>query len=104
MGQGVLLLFWRFASLYNKLKCPNSILEWNTTNLRSCTILNFEGSENDLRFAKYVLKNAYLLQEMTIGFSTERMVLEKSAIIEELSSYPRISQGCKLSFEGAVTI
>jgi len=47
-----------------------------------------------------MLQNASLLQDMTVGLTTKRMiVLKKSGIIEELSYYPRISPGCNLSFE-----
>jgi len=81
------------------LDCPYPVLDCDTSSLRSCTILKFDGSENDLRFAKYILKNGSLLQEMRIGVTTEGTVMGINAIIEELSSYPRISQGCKLSFE-----
>jgi hypothetical protein len=80
------------------LDCPYPVLDCHTSNLRSCTILNFDGSDNDLRFAKYILKNGSLLQEMRIGVTTEGMVLGINAIIVELSSYPRISQGCKFTF------
>ena len=69
--------------------------------LRSCTILNFDGSENDLRFAKYILQNASLLQDMTISVavgSSDGMLLKINQIREELSSYPRISPKCKISF------
>jgi phosphate-selective porin len=61
-----------------------------------------EGSANDLRFSKYILQNGRILQNMTIDVTTSSSngkLLEKSQIIEELSSCPRISPGCKLSFE-----
>lgn len=90
---------WRFTSLSEEWKYPISVLEWDSSNLRSCTILNFDGSENDLRFAKYILQKSGLLQDMTIGnTTTDMMVLPKSEIIEQLSSYPRKSPGCTLSF------
>ncbi|KEH25401.1 putative F-box domain, FBD domain, leucine-rich repeat domain, L domain-containing protein [Medicago truncatula] len=89
---------YRFTSLYGELDCPYPVLDCDTSNLRSCTILNFDGSDNDLRFAKYILKNGSLLQEMRIGVTTEGMVLGIDEIIEEFSSYSRITQGCKFIF------
>ncbi|RHN50830.1 putative FBD domain-containing protein [Medicago truncatula] len=70
---------WRFTSLSEEWKYPILVLEWDSSNLRSCTILNFDGSENDLQFAKYILQKSGLLQDMTIGnTTTDMMVLPKS--------------------------
>ncbi|XP_039682866.1 F-box protein At4g09920 [Medicago truncatula] len=94
-------LCWRSSSS-KEWKWPNSVLECVSSHLRSCTILNFEGSANNLRFATYILQNARLLQDMTIDVTTRssnEMLLERSEIIEELSSCPRISPACKLTFE-----
>ncbi|RHN65470.1 putative FBD domain-containing protein [Medicago truncatula] len=91
------------SSLAKEWKCPSSVLECVSSHLISCTILNFEGSANDLRFATYILQNGRILQNMTIDVTTSSSngkLLEKSQIIEELSSCPTISPGCsKLSFE-----
>lgn len=61
--------------------------------LRSCTIFHFEGSNDDLQFATYILQNAKLLEVMEINF-----FIQNYQVIEELSSCPRMSPGCKLSF------
>ncbi|GAU38274.1 hypothetical protein TSUD_119550 [Trifolium subterraneum] len=88
------------ASLSKDWDCPISDLECVSSHLKSCTILNFEGSENDLRFAKYILQNARHLEVMTIDVSTSSSDgTRKHQIIEELSTCPRMSSGCKLSFE-----
>ena len=69
------------------------------SHLRSCTISNFEGLENDMRFATYILQNARLLQDMTINVNARASNgMQKQQIIEELSSCPKMSSGCKLSF------
>ncbi|RHN59928.1 putative FBD domain, leucine-rich repeat domain, L domain-containing protein [Medicago truncatula] len=93
---------WRKTRSSKEWKCPISNLECVSSHLRSCTILNFDNSANDLRFAKYILQNARILQDMKIGFvikSLNEILLEKGQIKEELSSFSRISRGCKLSFE-----
>ncbi|KAK2366357.1 F-box/FBD/LRR-repeat protein [Trifolium repens] len=66
--------------LINKYKETNSSKEWKhpisvfecvRSHLRSCTILNFNGSTNDLQFATYILQNASHLQDMNIrGWTT----------------------------------
>ncbi|KEH26091.1 putative FBD-associated F-box protein At5g38570 [Medicago truncatula] len=84
--------------------CPLSVLECVSYHLKSCTISTSSLTDwaNDIRYVQYILRNARLLQDMTINFngvSYEGMVLEKCQIIEELSSCPMISPGCKLSFD-----
>ncbi|RHN51249.1 putative F-box domain, FBD domain, leucine-rich repeat domain, L domain-containing protein [Medicago truncatula] len=99
--QIVFIRKWRSSSS-KEWKWPNSVLECVSSHLRSCTILNFEGSANNLQFATYILQNARFLQDMTIDVTTRssnEMLLERSEIIEELSSCPRISPACKLTFE-----
>lgn len=52
-----------------------------------------------MRFATYILQNAMLLQDMTININARvSNGMQKQQIIEELSSSPRMSSGCKLSF------
>ncbi|XP_058744708.1 F-box/FBD/LRR-repeat protein At5g56420-like [Vicia villosa] len=80
--------------------CPILDLECVSSHLRSCTILNFDGSENDLRFSRYILQNARILQDMTINVTTSSSNgMQKHQVIEELSSCLRMSRGCELSFE-----
>ncbi|WJX66003.1 hypothetical protein P8452_50600 [Trifolium repens] len=91
---------WRNTGSPEEWKCPISVVECVSSHLRSCTILNFDGSANDFCFATFILQNARLLQDMKIGVTTKRMLLEKSdKIIKKLSSCPRISLVCKLTFE-----
>ena len=99
----VSFLLWQRSSRFSdEWKYPNSVPECVSSHLRSCTILNFEAFPRNLRFATYILQNAKLLQDMTIDFTTRssiNMLLGRSQIIEELSSCPRISPACKLSFQ-----
>jgi len=79
------------------LECPISAIERVSSHLRSCTIVNFNGS--DIPFATYILQNARLLEVMKIDVrasSSEGM--QKHEIIEKLLTCPRMSSGCKLSF------
>jgi hypothetical protein len=94
----LILSLWQgsFISSSQDWKCPISVLECVSSQLKSYTILNFNGWANDIRFAKYILENAGLLQDMTIGIT--EIHLEKSQITEELFSFPRISPGCFITF------
>ncbi|CAJ2643565.1 F-box/FBD/LRR-repeat protein At4g00160-like [Trifolium pratense] len=56
--------------------------------LRTCKLLNFLGQEGELLFAKYILKNARVLQTMKIHCS------EDLKIERELFSCPRASTIC----------
>jgi hypothetical protein len=94
------------TSSLKEWKCPVSVLQCVSSHLKSCTIviLNFEDWSNDILFATYILRNARLLQDMTIKFvmvNSKEILVEKDQIIEELSSCPMISSGCKLSFESS---
>jgi len=80
-------------------KCPISVPECVSSHLRSCTVLNFQGSRNDLKFVAYILQNGSLLRNMKICFATYGMLLKESLIIEEISSCPSISPSCKVSIE-----
>jgi hypothetical protein len=81
------------TNLSNDWQCPILELECVSSHLRSCVIINFNGLEDDLQFATYILRNARLLQVMSIHVPNKS---SKHLIWEEVSSYPRISTGCKL--------
>ncbi|CAJ2652262.1 unnamed protein product [Trifolium pratense] len=90
------------SSLSKDWDCPIWSLECVSSHLRSCTINRFDGSKNDLRFATYILQNASRLEVMTIYVSvTARSSngTQKDQIMEELSTCPRLSPGCKLSLQ-----
>jgi hypothetical protein len=55
--------------------------------------------EADFRFATYILQNANFLQVMKISHSKKLHPMESPHYLEDLSSYPRISPDCKLSFK-----
>ncbi|AES97664.1 putative F-box domain, FBD domain, leucine-rich repeat domain, L domain-containing protein [Medicago truncatula] len=87
------------SSLSNEWKCLISVPECLSSCLRSCSIFNFDGSANYLAFAACILRNARLLKVMTIdGTVQSSNEMQKLQIIEELSSCPRMSPECKLSF------
>ncbi|AES97668.2 putative F-box domain, FBD domain, leucine-rich repeat domain, L domain-containing protein [Medicago truncatula] len=87
------------SCLSNEWKCPISVPECVSSHLRSCTIFNSDGSTNDLAFTTYILQNTRLLQSMKInGTAQSSNGLQKLQIIQELSSCPRMSPECKLSF------
>ena len=60
--------------------------------------MNYEGLEDELQFAKYILQNARLLRVMQIISSTFLYNRKPNLQpLEELSLCPRISSECKLS-------
>ncbi|AES72807.1 FBD protein [Medicago truncatula] len=76
-------------SLSKDLEFPISAIECVPSNLRSCTIVNFNGS--DIPFSTYILQNARLLEVMKIivrDSSSEGM--QEHEIIEKLSTCPRM--------------
>ncbi|XP_058785890.1 FBD-associated F-box protein At3g52670-like [Vicia villosa] len=86
---------------------PECVPECLSLSLRSCTLLEFFGRESELLMAKYILKNASLLQTMTITGPQHRDYLlsqgpqlhvNSEYIERELSSFPRASATCQLSF------
>ncbi|XP_045831573.1 F-box/FBD/LRR-repeat protein At4g26340-like [Trifolium pratense] len=83
---------------FSKWKYPNSVPECISSSLRSFTT-NYEGWEYDeLRFAKYVLQNARLLEIMKIDMRVTSLYPRPNRllVLEELSSSPMISSRCKL--------
>ncbi|XP_045831574.1 putative FBD-associated F-box protein At3g50710 [Trifolium pratense] len=84
--------------LFIKWKYPNFVPECISSYLKSCTV-NYVGWHLDeLRFAKYILQNARLLEIMKIDMrATLDPRLSRTYVLEELTSCPRISPQCKLS-------
>ncbi|KAL5054859.1 hypothetical protein RYX36_035541 [Vicia faba] len=75
---------------------PNSVPKCISSHLRSCT-LTYEGMEDSLRFAEYVLQNAQLLQVMTVNNTKFTESVYHLECLDELNSCPKISPFCKLS-------
>lgn len=85
---------------------PKFVPHCISLNLRTCTLLRFKGLQGELLMAKYILKNARVLQTMTIrGPSPVDYILAQVSVshfnfeyIErELFSFPRVSATCQLS-------
>ncbi|AES98838.1 putative F-box domain, FBD domain, leucine-rich repeat domain, L domain-containing protein [Medicago truncatula] len=90
------------SSLDKEWKCPILALECISCHLRSCTILDFKGSADDMRFATYILQNANILQDMAIIVDTSfssRTYIQNRPIREELFSCRKISTRCRLLFQ-----
>ncbi|CAI8584734.1 unnamed protein product [Vicia faba] len=75
---------------------PNSVPKCISSHLRSCT-LTYEGMDDSLRFAEYVLQNAQLLQVMTVKNTKFAESVHHLECLDELNSCPKISPFCKLS-------
>ncbi|KAI5424671.1 F-box protein At4g09920 isoform X2 [Lathyrus oleraceus] len=83
---------------YTIWKSPNFVPKCISSRLRYCT-LTYEGMEDSLRFAEYVLQNARLLQVMTVKTTMFTRSVYHQKILDELNSCPKISPFCKLSIE-----
>jgi hypothetical protein len=79
-------------------KYPKHVPECISFELKSCTIA-YEGRENDIRFTKYILQNARILEVMKITIHHRLSPKKNPQLFEELFSCPMISSQCKLSFE-----
>ncbi|XP_057426362.1 F-box/FBD/LRR-repeat protein At4g26340-like [Lotus japonicus] len=77
------------------LHYPHFVPECLTSCLTKCYLKRFEGTENDLQFAKYIMQNSTYLQSMKI-LSLSPDPLE---VLKELAMYPRKSASCELSFD-----
>lgn len=75
---------------------PDHVPKCVSSHLTTCRIELYEAMEADFRFASYILKNARLLQVMTICRTLTPKPIESPKILEDLSSCPKISPTCKL--------
>jgi len=77
-------------------KYPDHVPECVRSHLTTCNVINYQAAEADFRFAIYILKNARLLQDMTIHVDSSSNTMKRSQFVENLSSFPRTSPACKL--------
>ncbi|AES65190.1 cyclin-like F-box protein [Medicago truncatula] len=75
---------------------PDHVPKCVSSHLTTCRIELYEAMEADFRFASYILKNARLLQVMTICRTLTPKPIESPKNLEDLSSCPKISPTCKL--------
>jgi hypothetical protein len=66
---------------------PESVPQCLLSNLKTCTIRYYEGLPSQLMLAKYILKNANVLQTMKISGESGK---------SELSECPKASATCQL--------
>jgi hypothetical protein len=83
------------VDLSRNWKEPNYVPECISSHLRSC-ILDYNGMEDELRFASYILQNALVLEVMKIIAANSNPLKNRDAL-EELTFCPRISPHCKFS-------
>ncbi|KAH1059610.1 hypothetical protein GYH30_003554 [Glycine max] len=55
------------GSTFKIWSCVQFALECISSQLKKCTILNYEGKECELRFAKYIIQNSRALHTMSIS-------------------------------------
>ncbi|KAK2387729.1 FBD-associated F-box protein [Trifolium repens] len=72
---------------------PDFVPQCLPLHLRVCNLCSFLGLQGELRMARYILKTAKVLQTMRIDIIGQQPGLE-----ELLSSFPRASSLCKLTF------
>jgi hypothetical protein len=71
---------------------PDIVPQCLSLHLRVCYLSSFLGLQGELRLARYILKNAKVLQTMRID------TIGQPGIEEIISSFPRASSLCKLTF------
>ncbi|XP_045817489.1 F-box/FBD/LRR-repeat protein At1g78750-like isoform X2 [Trifolium pratense] len=71
---------------------PEFVPQCLLSSLRSCTIHDFSDLQSELMLEQYILKNAIILQTMTIWCKTEQPEMES-----KLSICPMASETCELS-------
>ncbi|RHN68459.1 putative FBD domain, leucine-rich repeat domain, L domain-containing protein [Medicago truncatula] len=79
-------------------KHPYTVPDCVSSHLTTCKILGYHALENDFRFVTYILQNARFLKVMEIRYSSNSHRMESPRFLEDLSSCPRISPACNLSF------
>lgn len=74
---------------------PELVPECLSSYLRTCTMDAFPDLQSELMLAKYILKNARMLQIMKIrnGNKAEHLEIEK-----QLSTFPKASATCEFLF------
>ena len=70
-----------------------------SSRLRKCSIMNFEGTESELQFLKYIMQNSVVLRTMAIDTKPSSKLQDKFEMLKELSLCPRGSTICELSFK-----
>ncbi|KAH1198659.1 hypothetical protein AAZX31_18G149400 [Glycine max] len=70
-----------------------------SSKLKTCRFQKYEGWECEFQFARYIMQNARALCAFTICSTGFSPLAAKFQMIKRLSSCPRISITCKLSFE-----
>ncbi|GAU38446.1 hypothetical protein TSUD_151690 [Trifolium subterraneum] len=71
---------------------PDFVPQCLSLHFRVCYLSSFLGLQSELQLARYILKNARVLQTMRI------CTIGEPEIKELLSSFPRASSSCKLTF------
>ncbi|XP_061352946.1 F-box/FBD/LRR-repeat protein At4g26340-like [Gastrolobium bilobum] len=78
---------------------PQSVPESISLQLKTCCLINYTGSKDDLQLAKYIMQNATHLRTMKICVYMKANPEEKLKMLKKLSSCTRRSATCKLSFK-----
>ncbi|XP_057440869.1 putative FBD-associated F-box protein At5g56440 [Lotus japonicus] len=75
---------------------PKFVPECLSSQLRKCSITNYDSTRFQLHFAKYIMQNSRVLQTMTIYTAPSSSLQKKFEMLKELSIYPRT---CELLFK-----
>ena len=66
-------------------------------------IEGYQGFEDELAFAEYVLRNGLVLHTMLVFFDTSMDLTNKNCSIKILTDIPRGSVTCQFKFDSAVS-
>jgi hypothetical protein len=77
---------------------PDFVPECIYSLLRICTISDYEGREDEMRLAKYIMQNSRSLETIKIRCKSSLNPGDKFEMLKHLSLCPRMSKTCKLEF------
>ncbi|XP_020225220.1 F-box/FBD/LRR-repeat protein At5g56420 [Cajanus cajan] len=76
---------------------PQSVPNCLSSQLKRCSLKNYDGRQHEVGFAKYIMQNARVLYDLTIQSRSSDLEI-KFRMIKDLSTCPRISATCEINF------
>jgi len=78
---------------------PTTIPECLSTHLRTCFLIEYNGTECEIQFAKYIMQNAKVLKTISIESVSPIDINFKYLMISKLALSARASSTCELVFD-----
>jgi hypothetical protein len=78
---------------------PTIVPECLSTQLRTCLLKGYKGTECEIQFAKYIMQNAKVLKTISIKSVSPIDINLKYQVISKLALSARASTTCELIFD-----